>query len=239
MSPKKTTGIVCAILLLSTIMIVGLLYRSNVNESSDLLAEYNKNTQHFDRTQSSTIIEEIKNDSGEDSNDFTPTIPGVDDEPVVPGTPTSTDFVQALSVVHKLFGHSGLKYSLGGSGTLVNGDGVRTDCSGYISYALYYQGVFSKGQRYDSASMPNAPGLDNVTSSINSPSDLLPGDILVYNNHVEAYAGNGRVYNWGGHASAEDKYSACSGHDHKTCTADSTSNWYRDFSSIVAVMRVK
>lgn len=243
MSPRKTTGIVCAVILVSTILIVGLLYRSNVNEASDLLAQYNKNTQHFDKTQTSTVIEEIRDKDG-GPPDFTPTIPipGVpqpNPSPAPMPNPEASDFLEALSIVHHLYGHSGLKYQYGGSGTLTNGDSVRTDCSGYVSYALAYYGVFSHGTVYSSSNFYTAPGLTEVTSNIHSEGDLQAGDILCYNGHVEVYAGNGKIYNWGGSSSAEDKYTSCRGHDFDTCTVDARTNFSRSFATITHVMRIQ
>lgn len=247
MTPRKVTGIVCAVLLISTILIVGLLYRSNLNESSDLMAQYNKNTQHFDRTDTTTVIEEIKQtESG--SGDLLPVInkpnSGNNNIPGIPQSPTSgqggaVSFIEALDSVHKLFGHAGLKYGVGNNTSLPNGDKVRSDCSGYVSYALYVAGVFPKGYAPPSADFPSATGLVKVSDSIKDLADLQPGDICVMPGHVEVYAGNNRVYNWGSASSAEDKYAGCSGHDNTSCTVDSTGNWYRTLSEITCVLRIE
>jgi len=52
-------------------------------------------------------------------------------------------------------------------------------------------------QGVNSASDFSAYGMTPV-----SEADLQAGDIIQYNGHVEVYAGNGRVYNWGSAASA-------------------------------------
>ncbi|MCM1215029.1 MAG: hypothetical protein NC548_10970 [Lachnospiraceae bacterium] len=266
MSPKKTTLIVCAVLLVSTILIVGLLYRSNLNESSDLVARYNKNTQHFDRTTAVTVIEEVKREEKEkwwsdgfsaDDNSLIPDLtedmnpnatptpnnmPGIPQQPqptqggnsqTVPPPPSS--WVSCLEYTHRLFGHSGLGYCKGS--TLTTGKTVRPDCSGYISAALQLANI-DQGL-YNSSSMHTCPALVDIRNQCNGYEDVLPGDILVYSGHVEAYAGNNRVYNWGGKKSAEDKYQGCSSHDLSGCNVDTTSSLTRAWGTVLHVLRVK
>lgn len=86
--PNKAVKVVCCILLISTLCIIGLLYRSDLNESSDLLTRYNDNTQHFDRTTATTVIEKSEETGkGKRPGDGTlvPTLPGVPTEPTPPG----------------------------------------------------------------------------------------------------------------------------------------------------------
>lgn len=79
--PRRVVMSICALLLITTILIVGLLYRSDINEATDLTARYNQNTQQFDRTNAVTIIEEIKHEENETgdttTNPLIPTLPGV------------------------------------------------------------------------------------------------------------------------------------------------------------------
>lgn len=85
MTPKRVAAIVCSVLFVTTLILVGLTYRSNLNEASDLLTQYSANTQHFDRTKVTTVIEEIRRDEEESGetpwDDLMPTYP-------IPGNPT-------------------------------------------------------------------------------------------------------------------------------------------------------
>ena len=160
-------------------------------------------------------------------------------EPQPAPAPAPANWLECCALTHKTWGHSGFKYTYGGSATMANGDKVRLDCSGFVSYALQCYGKIAKGTMYSSGGFKSCPALVDVTSSLHSANDLQPGDIIAYSGHVEVYAGNGRVYNWGGPSSCEDKYTGCSSHDLASCTVDCTSNWYREFSTIAYVMRLQ
>lgn len=172
-----------------------------------------------------------------------PEPPGIPPEPPeqneeVP-PPSPSNWIDAIVIAHRTFGHSGCKYTYGGYSTLVNGDKVRTDCSGFVSYCLQVYGTIAKGTNYTSATFNTVPGFVNIKDQCKSFDDLQPGDIIGYSGHVEVYAGNNRVYNWGSHSSAEDKYTSCATHGLGECTVDTSVNLSRKFSSVTYVMRMQ
>ena len=79
---------------------------------------------------------------------------------------------------------------------------------------MYVYGKTDNQLGVNSASDFSAYGMTPV-----SEADLQAVDIIQYNGHVEVYAGNGRVYNWGGATSAQNKYAGVD-----ASTVDPTSN---------------
>lgn len=130
-----------------------------------------------------------------------------------------------LSVVdtcHKYWGGQGLTYQYGGAATISDLTGksvsIRKDCSGFVGFCLYTMGLVSNTKPCSSQGFGSLSCVVEVDK--NSPE---PGDILVYSGHVEIYAGQDRVWNWGSAKSAQNKYTGVS----DVSGVDSTINWSR------------
>lgn len=133
-----------------------------------------------------------------------------------------TGWLNVIDTCHKYWGGQGLTYQRGGSANIKDMSGkpvsVRKDCSGFVGFCLYSMGMVSNTAPCTSQGFGGLSCLMEVDR--NSPE---PGDILVYPGHVEIYAGQDRVWNWGSHSSAQDKYSGVS----DVSGVDSTINWSR------------
>lgn len=113
------------------------------------------------------------------------------------------NLVQSAVEVHKFLRENGFTYAQAGI-TVPNENGSTIDCSSYVTWVLINAGVqgFDAGMyQWTSWSfMANPYGWEVI-----SQENVQPGDILVYSNHVEMYAGeaNGQllVYNCGGNYS--------------------------------------
>ena len=130
----------------------------------------------------------------------------------------SSNILQAAEKVHKYVRENGYKYAQRGV-CLPNYSSRTIDCSSYVTWVLlnagYRSSRFSEGmyQWTSSTFNSNPEGWEQISSINNAKA----GDILVYNGHVEIYAGavtNGkaRVYNCGGNASIQAQETGTSGH---------------------------
>lgn len=115
------------------------------------------------------------------------------------------NLVQSAIEVHRYVRERGYTYAQAGI-NVPNENGSTIDCSSYVTWVLINAGVegFDAGM-YQWTSwtfMSNPYGWEQI-----SQENVQPGDILVYSNHVEMYAGqaNGQllVYNCGGAYSIE------------------------------------
>lgn len=170
-----------------------------------------------------TIISTVEDndETAGDANTFasaapgTPATPGASAPPSVPGVAPapapSVDTSSWLAIcksVHNAFGGAGFHYVLGGTGSLTydgNTDRVRKDCSGYVGYCMYKYGIANSPTPITSGSDLTAFGCTEV-----SKDQMQGGDIIEYSGHIEVLSsyenGQLKVYNWGGHKSAEDRY---------------------------------
>lgn len=140
------------------------------------------------------------------------------DTPTNNNNSSTSSWLDICANVHRCFGSQGCVYAYGSKRAITGLDGnniiIRQDCSGYVGYCMYVYGKTGDQLGVNSASDFSAYGMTPV-----SEADLQAGDIIQYNGHVEVYAGNGRVYNWGGAASAQNKYTGVD-----ASTVDPTSN---------------
>ncbi|MCM1215026.1 MAG: C39 family peptidase [Lachnospiraceae bacterium] len=216
MKPSKVVIIVGCVVLICVLLICGLMYTTDQNEADDLLARYNKNTQHFDRTEVTTIIEEIRRDKNKDLEDFNYT-------PI--DTSAVTSWLEACELAHHVMWHAGMTYSTTASGT-INGMFVQSDCAGYLGVAMYLYGLQGDMSAVTPVSLKNNSNLDYLGQI--SLSEYEPGDILVYPNHTEVYVKqinqngyNVGVYSWGNSTTAEGLYQTDnSGHNASDCTVN-------------------
>lgn len=114
--------------------------------------------------------------------------------PVNPGSISST-IIQKAAEIKTYISANGYKYS-STSTKKVPSENIRiVDCSSYVSWVLYAAGVtgFGAGDQTTSYTFNNNPWNFTVVSKDQAQA----GDILVYNGHVEIYAGNNTCYNAG------------------------------------------
>lgn len=114
----------------------------------------------------------------------------------------SNKILASAEEIKKYIANNGYSYSKTSS-KIVPSYSIRiVDCSSYVSWVLYNAGYsqFGGSQASSVTFLNNKWGFKEV-----SKSDIQPGDILVYNGHVEIYVGmNGnkiRVYNAGSNSS--------------------------------------
>lgn len=72
------------------------------------------------------------------------------------------------------------------------------DCSSYVSWCLQLVGIFDEGELTSSGDIATVGKLADYYHS-GTPATLEPGMILVYDGHVNIYAGNGMYYDGGEH----------------------------------------
>lgn len=70
-------------------------------------------------------------------------------------------------------------------------------CATYVSWVLQECGYLSDSEHTNSANTLQSLLTSKGWIRISSVSELQPGDILCYNNHVEIYAGDNKIYNAG------------------------------------------
>ena len=124
--------------------------------------------------------------------------------------------IQEAAIAHKYVEDNGYTYAQVGL-TIPNGiiNGKTIDCSSFVSWVLYRAGFTEfAGHQKNSAVFKSNPWGWPTISSI---SGAVAGDILVYNGHVEIYAGQvsgtkAVVYNCGGNSSIKSSAPKTSGH---------------------------
>ncbi len=246
MSPKKVVLIVCILLIVMTI-IFGAIVTAPTAISEDYYEQYyafnndmqaNKNYGSR-RTVVSQIIEDIKEKieeltDGEEggapdsenvpNNPNGPTPTPTPDNPL-PSPPPATNWIENCKFCHRVYGCSGLSYARGGSGVTCYGESVRRDCSGYVSYCLYKFG------RTSSTTVCTSGGNWAAVSGVVQidVSQIQPGDIAVYNGHVQIWMGPGVTYNNGSNSSCYSKYTGYYGTDPLTCPVDPTAHTTRGY----------
>lgn len=221
----KRIVVLCITIALTLSISMGLLMYSvgSSDEVDNILAEFN-NLGNLVRRPTSVAEIERQHDALQDSN---PTpgggLPGGTTPPNPPGTTPNvgTDvnmWCEVVDSVHKDWGARGYTYTQND-----NGD-IRTDCSGFVSYCLYTAGFTNNKKQGTSASLPSflqSLGWQNVTSV--KDTGLQKGDIIAYSGHIEVFysyssSNYPRVWNWGGPASAQNKYTGVT----DVSTVDST-----------------
>lgn len=242
MSPKKFTIIVCCILLIGTV-IFSMSLSAPIAITDALFGAFNnlsdsEQARLQDRVSVQTIKELIKQEqeNGNGTSDpYDPTNPSQNQSPGpnqnpnlnpgngTPAEPPPSSWIADAEKAHRAMGCGGLVYRLGGSGVTYYGTNVRTDCSGYVSYALYMHGLTTNPKVCSSGSNWSAV---NGVVLINT-SDIQPGDIAVYSGHVQIYMGPGLALNWGGKSSAQNLYVGKVGQDPNTCGVNPVSGTKR------------
>lgn len=132
------------------------------------------------------------------------------------GTVTGGTVAQQAAIAHKYVEDNGYIYDQVGL-NIPNGiiNGKTIDCSSFVSWVLYRCGFTEfAGPQMNSAAFKSNPWGWQTIGSIAS---AMPGDILVYNGHVEIYAGQvsgykAIVYNCGGPSSVRSSAPSTSGH---------------------------
>lgn len=228
---KKVSVIIVGVIILLSVLLGVMMFKVGSTDDTDtILTSYSNMENHIRRPisveevqrQVDTINDENSNGTSNSStggSGSNPSPPGVT-TPVPSGVPTN--WLDIVDKCHKWYGKNGLTYVRGGTADIkdLNGNSVtvRKDCSGYVGFCFY------------TANLANAPICCNSSSIKNlsfvkpvSQTDLQVGDLLVYNGHVEVYAGNDRVWNWGSSKSAQDKYTGVTDFN----KVDSTINWSR------------
>lgn len=133
---------------------------------------------------------------------ITPGVPNIPGSPNIPsGGVTAQSFLNMADTVFKAWRAAGFEYTYGGK-MQFNGEEVRIDCSGYLTYVMYKLGMIGKSATYTSDSFLN--NTMNFTV-IDSWDKMQPGDIVAWTGHVAIYAGNNSWYSWGSDTSAMTK----------------------------------
>lgn len=246
---RKTLLAILASIVVLIVSLGLMMFRVGSEDNADeLVARYNNTTETVKRPISvQEVIRKIKEEedggAGGAGNGMSGT--GEVPMPVMPGhggTLTADDWLSILDAVHKEWGAAGLYYEQDWH-TYMKSDGssayVRTDCSGYVSYALQVMGIFN------SSTAPSSKEFDDVLRKAGftqiDPSDVQSGDILVwYKDHVEVMAdlSNGRRYNWGSSGSAENKYTDVLAGTMDINDVDSTVSGSRDYTTCSGIWRL-
>lgn len=198
MRPRRIVVTVGLIVLIAVILICGLMYTSDSNTYESLVSDFRQNTQGFDRTSVSTIVEQLNPPKEEDDYGIWVHI----------DTSNVTSWLDACLLAHHTMYHAGLTYQASTQVTL-NGMITEADCNGFLGIAMYLYGL------QGSMSSATKNSLDTNSSLIDmgtlSQADYQSGDILLYANHVEVYvediASGIAVYQWGSSGTAEGLYS--------------------------------
>lgn len=115
--------------------------------------------------------------------------------PVSPSSSVASRIIEKAAAIKTQISTNGYTYSNAGA-KLVPSYNIRiVDCSSYVSWVLYEAGIpgFNAGLQQSSGVFNSNPWNFTVVSQ----SEAQAGDILVYNGHVEIYAGNNTCYNAG------------------------------------------
>ena len=240
---KKLPVVVVAVVLLLSVALGAMMFSVDGTEDADaILDAYASNTNTIRRPISVEQVRrqvEVSNaDAAEaqvivDPNTGLPAIvvpssqggPGAQggsvQGPTLPAT-LPKGWLNIIDSCHKYWGSQGLVYKYGGSATIKDMAGksvtIRQDCSGFVGFCLYTAGLVSTTTPATSQGFGSLGCVVEVDK--NSPE---PGDLLVYSGHVEVYAGQDRVWNWGSSKSAENKYAGVP----DVSGVDSTINWSR------------
>lgn len=217
MKKKFVLGIT-ALICLAICLLTPSLFK--ITEEDEALYNAYRHQTYRDNTMSATSIVAVvanEKDSAESSSslEFTGH----------PGLAAPDGWIDILDAVHKVWGSQGGYYGLGHYENMTlwgEQVKVRWDCSGYVGYCVYKFGKTTKSYPFTSADRNNGdlygctvytPGTD-----IRVPDDLVCGDIIFYSGHVEVFYSLNQsnsekpiVYNWGGAASAQNKYHDSSG----------------------------
>lgn len=211
MRPSKVVAIVGCVVLICVLLICGLLYTTDANETDNLMSRYNKNTQRFDKTSVVTVVEEIRRTEDE----------SIDGSESYLDVGEIHSWLDACIAAHHLMFHSGLTYSVTGSG-FIDGMSVGCDCNGYIGVAMYLYGLQSDMSTVTLVGLDSSNYFDSMGKL--PLTDLQAGDILVYPGHIEVFVQSNPtsgylvgVYNWGSHATAEGLYGSDGNHEVKDC----------------------
>ena len=70
-------------------------------------------------------------------------------------------------------------------------------CATYVSWVLQKAGYLNDSEHTDGANSLQNLLTQKGWTRISAESDLQAGDVLCYNNHVEIYAGDNKIYNSG------------------------------------------
>lgn len=225
--PKKLALCVLAVLLLASFTFISMM-STNSEDTDALYSQAQRTTQNQTATKVSTVISTVEQES---SNSGAGVNNGGSSSTNVPGVDTTT-WLDMCDYVHKSWGSSGLSYQLGGAATVsIDGQSydVRIDCSGYVGFCIYMMGWANSTKPIVSSSDLTAYGFTEVPVS-----DLQPGDVVEYANHVQVYAeAPNTVYNWGSVSSTSAKYTGVT--DISSVKSTSTTN--RDNSTILKVYR--
>lgn len=213
MKPRKVVIAIGLLVLVTVLLICGLMYTSDSNTYDSIIGDFRRNTQSFEKTSVSTIVEQI--DPQRD-------VPPVDGNWTNIDTSQVSTWLDACELAHHSMFHAGIVYQASGDITL-NGFFTEADCTGYIGVALYLYGLQQTMSAVSESSLDANSSITNM--GVIPKSDYQSGDILVYNDHVEVYvsdSGNGiAVYQWGNSSTAEGLYIESVGeHSPKDCTAD-------------------
>lgn len=214
MRPRHVVTVVGLIVLAAVLVICGLMYTTDQNQADDLLKQYSSAKHNFDRTNVYTILETIGDNNDNDASE----------NPVPYTTSDITSFLDACVKAHHIFYHGGLQYDAANTYPL-NQWQICPDCAGYVGFALYLYGTQIEPSPVTTNRLRALSDLHEVQYS--SVSDLLPGDILVYNSHVEVLeevvGSEIHVCQWGSHQTAEGLYTeGVTDHEVDACTANVT-----------------
>lgn len=234
MKPSNFVKVIAAVLFLVVFVICAMTY-TNEEEIEMVYNEYLHTTQDFNRTKVTTIITQLHQEQESasingGSGQANPNIPGV---PQV----NATTWLNVCDQVHKAWGKSGFTYGYGRGATYTDHTGaqynVRLDCSGYVGFCMYTAGFAEATTPISSGSNLTKFGFTLVpkTGGSYTEADLQPGDVLAYNGHIEVWAGDGKIYNWGSTASTSDLYANGAVPD------KSTVNLSRNTNTLVSVFR--
>lgn len=201
---KKITTVIVASVLVIAVFVSFMMFKiSNTDDPDAILSNFFNLSQSVNRPISvSEIVRQVEgaNNGGEVSEDpdgsGKPSVPSVGDGSNPSTGVSSKTWVEIVDSVHKQWGGAGWGYD-------ETHDGIRCDCSGFVSYCLYVAGYTNVKQVAWSATMATElerMGISKVTGSYST--DLQPGDILIYPGHVEVFAsyndtGAMLVWNWG------------------------------------------
>ena len=228
---NRTQKTVLAILVFSSIIALSMVKSSRDNDEVTW-AKFTSQHQPTATTMVETVISRVDDDAetnnGDAGGSATPNLPGITD------TTNPTDWLAMCDSTHKSWGAAGLIYDQEDKTITINGTeyAIRTDCSGYVGFCMYRMGWTTSTKPISSGSDLTAFGFTEVSAS-----ERQPGDILAYSGHIEVLyqlndGHNDIVYNWGGPASAENKYTGVD-----ASTVQSYGNSGHSSSQLVAVWR--
>lgn len=114
----------------------------------------------------------------------------------------SGTIVEKAKQCHDYLRLNGYKYEQAGITVPITSAVKTVDCSSFVSWVLYEAGFteFAGYQKTSSYFKMNPMNWEKI-----SKENLQAGDILVYEGHVQIYAGDGKYYNCGGKDSIENE----------------------------------